>query len=73
MLSTGINFKDEEEANKIFDRIPLFAFRRHTNFKDTVTSATLAWYQINMLQIVNFIYFFPKFLKIDKKEECRKF
>ncbi|CAC5387912.1 DYNLL [Mytilus coruscus] len=33
--------KDDEEAKLLFDKIPLFAFRRHKNLKDTVTSAPL--------------------------------
>ncbi|CAG2242261.1 unnamed protein product [Mytilus edulis] len=33
--------KDDEEAKLLFDKRPLFAFRRHKNLKDTVTSATL--------------------------------
>ncbi|CAC5372713.1 unnamed protein product [Mytilus coruscus] len=34
--------KDDEEAKLLFDKRPLFAFRRHKNLKETVTSATLA-------------------------------
>ncbi|VDI51885.1 Hypothetical predicted protein [Mytilus galloprovincialis] len=33
--------KDDEEAKLLFDKRPLFAFRRHKNLKDIVTSATL--------------------------------
>ncbi|CAC5418167.1 unnamed protein product [Mytilus coruscus] len=41
ILKQWDKLKDDEEAKLLFDKRPLFAFRRHKNLKDTVTSATL--------------------------------